>query len=153
MFLKIVRGRNANTAGSNPASSQVVSYTLYQYHVSVLVKYFLWHCNFIQRKSVSNVSLPDYLGNFRVLIKYCVFSLKCCLFYSELCRICWRSICHLAVKRTNTDTERNAKYKFVHTDGTRVENNMFLYPGKTQYFMNTLYIVWDIWPDNDYGTL
>ena len=62
-----------------------------------------------------------------MFIKYCVFH------FSELCQICELPIRHLAVRRTNTDTEcthwREQSPEFILKSSK-----------KTQYLKNTLYL-------------
>ena len=66
-----------------------------------------------------------------------VFSLKCC-YFSELYSFLWR---YLAVQSTSTDTEGSALYLIVHTLTGQEPRIYVQISKKTQYLMNTLYII------------
>ena len=78
---------------------------------------------------VGNLQRERYIYIYRVFIKYCVFSLKFCVF-SELCLFCCSAgflpawyVC------THTDTEGKQSSEYFEKFGK-----------KTQYLMNTLYV-------------
>ena len=68
---------------------------------------------------------------YRVLIKYCVFSLKCCDFFLTLPVLLqrWCSSCHLVVQARS----------LVYTPRRNRERHFKIFEKKTQYIMNTLY--------------